>query len=166
MPYEVDNLELRRLFSFFQYKAPNIESVSSPYMDAQFHDDILSEMLKSYPNHLFCAQNAKTENELKKMKLEGEQVCARCKRFLCKRMTSSNSKRDKNRKETDLECLLRHIRNAIAHGHVFVIESNKYLSILFEDKNSEKHTTARIMCCKSDLQKWKRILEKYVKSYC
>ena len=164
VPFECEIGDLRQLFSYFHYKAPNVDSLQSPYLRPEFHEVILSEMLKRNDVFRFCAQNAKIDEELKIVALNGNSICNRCKRFLCKRMTSRGAKRDETRKETDLECLLRHIRNSIAHGHVFIIHNGNYISILLEDQNDKGNTTARIVCCQADLKKWRTVLESAIKS--
>lgn len=161
IPAECEIEELRRLFSFFQYKAPNIDSLKSPMLDTTYHQSVLDEIMKGHGEYFFCDQNAKTEDELSRIALNGVRVCAWCKRFLCKRMTKP-AKRDRSRRETDLECLLRHLRNAIAHGHVFVLMNKNYNSVLFEDLNDKKNTTARVVCCQADLRSWKKKLEEAV----
>lgn len=162
VPAECEIGELRQLFSYFQYRAPNIESVKSPLLDSACHDAVLHEMTKSRNEFCFCNQSAKTEDELRKLALNGKQLCSWCKRFLCKRMNNP-AKRDPLRRETDLECLLTHLRNSIAHGHVFVVHGGNFISVLFEDTNNKGNTTARIICCQADLKKWRAILEKAIK---
>ncbi len=164
VPAECEIGELRQLFSYFQYRAPNIESAKSPMLDFSCHEDVLHEITKGRDEFCFCNQNAKTEEELSNLALNGTKLCSWCKRFLCKRMNNP-AKRDPSRRETDLECLLRHLRNAIAHGHVFVIHSGNYISLLLEDTNDNGNTTARIICCQADLKKWRAILEKAIKEH-
>lgn len=161
VPGECDVGDLRALFSYFQYRAPNIDSLSSPILDEGAHQKTLELMLKKNSLFAFCAHNLKTEDELVKLNLSGNVLCSQCKRFLCKR-SGHNSKRVPTRKETDLECLLRHLRNAIAHGHVYIIHGGNHISALFEDRNSDKRITARIICCQADLRKWRCILESAV----
>ena len=69
------------------------------------------------------------------------------------------AKRDKTRKESDLECLLKHLRNAIAHGHVYLQHGGTYIRLLFEDINDKGAITARIVCFQTDLKKWRKILQ-------
>ena len=163
VPSECDTGELRKLFSYFQYRAPNIESLQSPLLAPCYHDSVLNEIAKGREEYRFCSQNAKTEDELAKNALSGINLCSWCKRFLCKRMNNP-SKRDPSRRETDLECLLRHLRNAIAHGHVFVIHGGNHISVLLEDTNNQGNTTARIICNQADLKKWRKILEDAMKA--
>ena len=159
VPTDCEIGKLRSLFSYFQYKSPNIDSIHSPLLEEAFHDDILQNIMKGNENYHFCAHTSNTDDELKKIALYGSSVCSKCKRFFCKR-SGSRSKREPNRKESDLECLLRHLRNSIAHGHVYIAHGGNFISVCFEDINTDKKTTARIVCTQADLIRWKGILEK------
>lgn len=162
VPTECDVGELSQLFSYFQYRAPNIDSMQSPLIDNEDSlDDLLQNIIKRVKDYKFCEQNADINCELKKIALYGEHICPKCKRFLCKRM-NQKAKRRPGKKEHDLECFLRHIRNSIAHGNVFVMYKKTYISIIFEDLNEKKNTTARIACCQADLKKWRSLLNKAV----
>ena len=158
IPAECDIGEIRKLCSYFQYMAPNIESAQSPLLDVTYHDDVLAEITKNKKEFVFCAHNDKTNKKLSELALLGNVICPHCNRFLCKRMTRE-AKRDKTRKESDLECLLRHLRNAIAHGHVYLQHGGTYIRLLFEDINDKGAITARIVCCQADLRKWRKILQ-------
>lgn len=162
IPIECDIGKLRSLFAYFQYRAPNIDSLHSPLLSVAFHDEVLDKIRKTHNRkngeYLFCAHNADTEKEFSTQKLWGEEICNKCKRFMCKRMPNK-AKRDETRKETDLECLLRHMRNSIAHGHVFVAHGGNFITVCFEDVNEKKNITARIVCYQADLIKWRKILE-------
>ena len=158
VPIECDAGHLRALFAYFQYRAPNIDSFHSPLLDVSIHEDILNKMLCKKFEYHFCAQNIDINDELRLYSLSGDELCSKCKRFVCKRM-NNKSKRDSTRRESDLECLLRHIRNALAHGHVFVVHGGNYIAMCFEDISNDKNVTARIICGQADLRKWRSILE-------
>lgn len=162
VPMECDIGNLLQLFTYFQYKAPNIDSAHSPLLDIAYHDEILQKITNGHSDNCFCEQNSNTEKELKKLALNGISICSKCKRFLCKKMTH-NAKRDPSRKESNLECLLRHLRNSIAHGHVYIMHGGNFISLLFEDIGSNKKVTARIVCWQADLKKWRKILEEAIK---
>ena len=165
IPAECDIGDLRKLFSYFQYRAPNIDSAHSPLLSVDYHTYVLDSMIKTLKNTdscVFKAHNSNTESCLREVALWGNQLCDRCKRFMCKRMTNK-AKRDNTRKETDFECLLRHLRNSIAHGHVYIFHAGNHITVCFEDVNKDHNTTARILCTQADLKKWKSILEKAIK---
>ena len=97
--------------------APNIESAQSPLLDVTYHDDVLAEITKNKKEFVFCAHNDKTNKKLSELALLGNVICPHCNRFLCKRMTRE-AKRDKTRKESDLECLLRLFLIHIYHPYI------------------------------------------------
>ena len=163
VPSECEIGILRHLFSYFQYIAPNIDSVHSPILEASMHEEVLHQLLHDNSNYHFCAHNLITNDELKKLALEGDLICSKCKRFLCKR-SGKDSKREPKRKETDLECLLRHLRNSIAHGHVYIVHGGNTIHVCFEDINPQKKTTARIVCTQAELKKWRSILVEAISS--
>lgn len=104
----------------------------------------------------FCAHNVNLEQRLEKAELTEKPLCPKCKRLVCKRKVENNGV-----KETDLECLLRHIRNAIAHGHVKYKHAGNRIYIMFEDYNPNKKLTARILIIRADLEKWIKTLKKF-----
>lgn len=156
VPFEGGTVETRKLFSYFLHNAPNIESAHSRKINVELHDGIFERMLESrhYSYKKFCWANAVIEDELGKGFLNGDALCLKCKRFVCKK-----KKTEKNKpRETDLDCFIRHIRNAIAHGGVYYCHSGNRIHIVFEDKNPSGKISARIVCIKSDLEYWKSIL--------
>lgn len=156
-PFE-DNMpnDMRKLFSYYLHHAPNIESVYSTEISAELHKDIFLKMFdgRNYKYENFCASNAVIEKELEKGSLNGESFCCKCKRYVCKKKKG----RTGLPQETDLECFLRHIRNAIAHGRVYLYHSGNIIYILFEDINATGNISARIVCNKADLKHWKKVL--------
>ncbi len=156
VPFENDNDEVKRLFSYFLYRAPNIESKHSKIIDNSFHSFIMEEMMKDrdFKYTKFCSSNARIEEELRKGFMDENSICLKCKRFVCKRKLS----RKNTPEETDFECFLRHIRNAIAHGRVYYFHASNRIHIVFEDENSSRKISARIICIKADLQHWKSVL--------
>ena len=163
VPSECDISDLRNLFSYFQYRAPNIDSVQSPLLSSDIHDKVLAKMLHNNSDYKFYSHNLDSAILLQKHGMSGDHVCNRCKRFVCKYMTNP-AKRDTTRKETDLECLLRHLRNSIAHGHVFLHHGGNYITLGFEDQNEKKNITSRIIVNRAELNKWKNVLEEAINS--
>ena len=72
---------------------------------------------------------------------------------------------DKMNNESELTALLRHIRNSLAHGYVYIWNKRQKGSyILFVDyekkqKNKPQKITAKILVSMSILERWKAILE-------
>lgn len=155
-PFEDGTEETRKLFSYFLHKAPNIESAHSIQIPSIKHTEVFERMLEGrhFKYRKFCWANAVIENELCKGFLEGNLLCLKCKRFVCKKKQTVKGIDP----ETDLVCFLRHIRNAIAHGRVFFFHARNRIHIVFEDENSPGKLSARIVCIKADLVYWKRVL--------
>lgn len=114
VPFEDVSKELARLFSFFLYCAPDIESAHSKQIDRNRHTAVLELMLKErhFKYQKFCASNAQIEKELKPASLNGDNICLKCKRFVCKRKQAKS----KALAETDLDCFLS------------ITEADKYLT--------------------------------------
>lgn len=68
---------------------------------------------------------------------------------------------DRYSKETELHALLRHVRNALAHGYLYIWRKRgKEDYILFVDYDSgKKKETAKILITMKILERWKAILE-------
>lgn len=155
-PFEDGSKESQRLFSYFLHNAPGIESIHSQVIPRELHDVILGRMLQDrhFMHQCFCSSNARIEKKLELGYLSGSSPCLKCKRFVCKRKQTKQNKPT----ETDLDCFLRHIRNAIAHGRVFYSHAGNRVHIVFEDMNKSGKISARIVCIQADLAHWKHIL--------
>lgn len=157
-PFEVESTDIQSLFAYFLHRAPNVESVHSPQIESNLHTQIFDSMFQGrhFEHMRFCASNAKIEDELERLKLNGDGICLKCKRFVCKRTQTVKG----GTPETNLCCFLRHIRNSIAHGRVYYEHAGNRVFVVFEDINSNKKLSARIICIKADLIHWRKILEK------
>ena len=62
-------------------------------------------------------------------------------------------------KETQLHGLLRHMRNSLAHGYLYVWKKATGNYVFFVDKGENNRITAKIMVSMKILEKWKSILE-------
>lgn len=155
-PFEIGNRDIEKLFSFFLHQAPTISSVHSDDVSKDSHAQIFATMMENrhFKYQKICAFNTRIENELSKGFLLEDNLCFKCKRYVSKRRGPRKGKRQ----ESDLECFLRHIRNAIAHGRVYYKHSGNRIHILFEDRNDNGKLTARIICIKADLEYWKKVL--------
>ena len=153
VPSKINDTEIKNLFLYFLYFAPNIDSVHhSSIPDTENHDAIFREMTDNAKTLSFYVERSSVDNNLQKKHLANNYVCLKCVRAICQKKEST---------ETDLDCFLRHIRNSIAHGRiVYCHESNRHY-IMFEDVTPNGNISARIVCNKSCLLNWRRILEKY-----
>lgn len=156
VPFEDGTKDTQKLFSYFLHNAPNIESVHSKQLKPSVHSVVFNNMIdgRHFEYKKFCWSNAVIEDELDKGFLNGDEICLKCKRFVCKRKKTEKGKPT----ESDVNCFLRHIRNAIAHGRVYYFHAGNKVHIVFEDENPSGKLSARIVCIKADLEHWKNIL--------
>ena len=66
----------------------------------------------------------------------------------------------KSKKETEYECILRHIRNAIAHSNVYIYQTGNRKYICFTDFNKTGKQSAMILLSQTDLSNLKKELMK------
>lgn len=155
--------ELKKLLDYFLLRAPNIDSYSSSNLPTIHHEEVFLEILKGKFFYKFYSDNTRLELKLGEFALDGNEICSWCKRFVCKKY---NKSKNLPNGESDLDCLLRHIRNAIAHGRVFVLYKKKsYIQVLFHDVNKNGNHSAFIICNQADLKSWRKILNAAVKKY-
>ena len=154
LPFEIDDEKMRRLFSFFLHSAPFIESQFAGNIDETRVERNWDEYIELFQSDWYdiIAPNCTIENYFAKYGLLPEsEINRRTKRFVCKR---------KDSKESDCKCMLRHIRNSIAHGHVYMHSSGNRKYILLEDFNTNGNCSARILLSQSDLKKLKDTITK------
>lgn len=157
-PFEGLPADMQKLFSYFLHRAPDISSVHSSMLPITLHSGLFERMMENRNFHYqkFCSSNASIQKELEKGYMFGDELCLECKRYVCKKL----QKKQDEPYETDLDCFLRHIRNAIAHGRVYYLHTGNRVHIMFEDTTrSTKNISARIICIKADLEHWKKILD-------
>ncbi len=154
VPFEAKDVSLKNLFCYFLYRAPGINSAHKGYLEQERSEILLEKINEKVDGKIqFCCPNAQMKKELAKINLADNELCLKCTRAMCKRSGSQ-----KPPLESDLACLLRHIRNSIAHGYVYFRKSNQKFYLLFEDYTPEGKLSAKIVCCKEDLEQWKSIL--------
>ena len=151
-PFDTGIRNFSAVARYFLYYAPDIDSAQSPgIIPYEKAESLLSELLKKTglegsARFLYRIQ----PSSWKKNDLDGFELDFEQQRFLC----------DKYKTETELHALLRHIRNALAHGYVFVWKKKTGNYVFFTDYDSGKNRfTAKIMVSMSILEQWKAILE-------
>ena len=90
LPFEIEDVKLVRLFSFFLHSAPTIESATAISMEAARLDQNWMSFITSYPKEswLVIAPNCTFGAYLIKANLDGNAVVSRRKKgFVCKRKT-------------------------------------------------------------------------------
>ena len=156
-PFEIDDPKLMKLFSYYLHLAPTIESRSSkkePTFGMEVAWERFIDKLEStdYIYKMYKTTGNIDERKLKKYQLhESDDIDRRSNRFICY---------PKKNDEMEMNCLLRHMRNSIAHSNVYLLQKNskgrKYL--IFDDYNTKKNMTARIILTQTVLVELKKIL--------
>lgn len=153
-PFEYEDEKIRHLFSYFLHSAPLIDSVCSR---SNVTDDEKETMWnkfisiwdeRKFPYKIY-KENSKFPNEtvLAKMGLKDDcEINRSARALIC----------FKKGNETEIETLLRHIRNAIAHASVYVLVKSNRKYILLEDLNSNGSKRAIILFTQTDLQNLKK----------
>ena len=154
-PFDTGIRNFPSVAKYFLYYAPCIDSAHSQgEFDENTSIQVLEEMkaatgLKKKIRILKRIQR----NSWQIFGLDAEELDFEDSRLLC----------DRYSKETELQALLRHIRNALAHGYVYVWRKQgktkgDYIFLIDYDSNKKKET-AKIMISMSILETWKAILE-------
>lgn len=154
---DCEDVKLVKLFVYYLYYAPGIESVHAEDISRELHEDVFNRMVEDrhFLYGRICADNNNAmSRELKNGELDGDAFCQKCKRYVCKKKRTTKGQIAESR----LECFLRHIRNAIAHGRIYYQHGGNRIHIVFEDVTSRGNLSARIVCIRSDLEYWRTIL--------
>ncbi len=148
IPFETEDKELQSLFSFFLHIAPTIESNLA--LKSNKNENIIwNNYIRNWKSELyhFYGPNSNVPNEekFKKCNLTDNALLNNKTRgFVCIK---------KNKDETEFECFVRHLRNAIAHGYGYMKKQTNRIFLLFEDYNKCKNKSSIILFSKSDLKK-------------
>lgn len=159
-PFETGIRNFTEVARYFMYYAPEIDSAQSAgVFSPETEEEILTDMLnRAGLKKKSVFMQRIHESSWKKVDFENDNLDFENPRFLCSRYS----------KESELHALLRHIRNALAHGHIYVWRKKKkddYIFLL--DKNASKNgrsskITAKMMLSYTILESWKAILENRV----
>lgn len=151
VPFEIEDNSLKKCFSYFLHLAPSVSSASSlsskEDLNKIFQKFIEKSNIKRTSYRFYYAKNIK-EIQIKKLLLSDENfINRRSIRFVC----------SKKHEENEMECILRHIRNSIAHSNVFLYCKNRKF-IIFDDFTKSGKQTARILLSQTTLTNLKRLL--------
>ena len=147
--------DLNKMVEFFLYRAPQISSCHScGKLKESLHAEIYSRLLKDAG--LKPGKTAKMIEKIQPtsfsiMDLDGPELDLFKPRLLCKRL----------RQETEFTALLRHIRNSLAHGRLYVKKTKHGKYLCLEDIDQENKLTARIVITDTILKSWKSIIDAY-----
>ncbi|GHV17316.1 hypothetical protein FACS189425_03300 [Clostridia bacterium] len=159
LPFEETDSETLKLLSYFLHLAPNIESEHSRKITRSAMNTALNKITSSFEDSdfQFIRANVQINKELEKVNIGDNFINLKKCAFVCK------YKEDEHRQilETDLACLLRHIRNAIAHSHFHYKHLGNQIFLMFEDHSTcgKKNISSRIILSRAELARWKKILE-------
>lgn len=154
-PFEIEDQKLLKLFSFFLHSAPTISSNTAMIIS----DDRLERNWNNFistinqNNYIIIPDNRKIEDYFEKYNFLPNSLINRfSKGFICKRCKTNG------KDETDYECILRHLRNALAHSCVFMNNTGNRKYILFKDYNKSGNQSSIMLFSQSDLSKLKKII--------
>lgn len=150
IPFEIPDAKLISLFSFFLHSAPTIDSRTAMTITAeriQNNWQSFLEMSDLKPKIIYAEGYSNLGDACEKNGLGANaEITRRTKGFICIRKG----------KESDYECVLRHIRNSIAHNNVFYCNAGNRKYVLFVDYNKNKKLTARILFSQTTLTSLKK----------
>lgn len=162
VPFEIEDEKIRKLFSFYLHEVPTIESKSSIYLDLNKLDQQWGSFVQAVPNIKIkiVSHSYKTDKIQKCIKDLGlsddDPVNRTTNAVFCKKKYTGKGIES----ETDCQCVLRHMRNSIAHSNVYLSNKSNRKYILFEDYNFNGKLTARILLSQTNLKKLKQIIMK------
>lgn len=151
-PFETGIKNFPLVAKYFMYYAPNIDS-------AQSNGKILGERA----NLLMAAMLKQTEMTkkvkiLKKIQPKSWNFCGLDDNSLD--FENACMVMDKFSTETDFQALMRHLRNALAHGYIYTWKKKQEAYIFLIDFDSKKNKpTAKIMISMKILEDWKALIE-------
>lgn len=152
-PFETGIKNFTSVAKYFLYYSPCIDSAQSQgELDEKQSDEVYERMLAS-------TQLKSKTRVLKKIQKTSWKISSLD--GFCLDFEDSRMMFDQYSKETELHALLRHIRNAMAHGYLYVWrKKGKGDYVLLVDYDSGKRKeTAKILVTMKILEQWKAILE-------
>ena len=154
IPFEISDNKMESLFSFFLHIAPTIDSRTAMRIAPErLHDNwqCFLETSKLKPRTIYAEGHSNLVHSCEKNGLGYHiEITRRTKGFICIRKG----------KESDYECVLRHIRNSIAHNNVFYCNAGNRKFVLFEDYNKNEKLTARLLMSQTTLTSLKKEITK------
>lgn len=168
------NEEFKEIIEFYLFNAPVLKSDKSDKFGLKKLKDygwagnaamsqLERELLKTAQMPSFCFIRSSTINAtLNQMRLGEGKWCISHPRAVLKQENTCNvqesGKVEITNKETRMECLFRHIRNSLAHNHVYVFDNG---NIVLEDADAQNgNITARILLNKTALYEWIKVVQK------
>ena len=144
-PFESNNDELIKIFSFFLHLSPSISSNSSMQLDQVTLNDIWQDITNyiGLYNYECIPYNKSINSTIIDYNLDSNNDI----RAINKAIVITNYA-----KEKEYEAFFRHIRNGIAHDHIYITNIDNTYYILLQDINTNKNVSARILLSLDDLK--------------
>lgn len=151
-PFETGIRNFTSVANYFLYYAPNIDSAQSTgRLAAERSDLLMTTML----NQTGLTKKTKI---LKKIQPRSWEFCGLNEDALD--FENSCMVIDKYGAETDFQALIRHLRNALAHGYIYIWKKKNGNYIFFIDFDPKKNkVTAKILVSIKILESWKAMIE-------
>ena len=151
-PFETGIRNFTSVANYFLYYAPNVDSAQSTgRIVAERSDLLMATML----NQVGLTKKTKI---LKKIQPNSWKFCGLNEDALD--FENSCMVIDKYGTETDLQALIRHLRNALAHGYTYIWKKKNGNYVFFMDFDPKKNRiTAKILVSMKILECWKAMIE-------
>lgn len=155
-PFDDKCAKLRKVFDYFLYRAPGINSSLAAQMKEEVDQDRVTMELcdlarkgSKSPEMRICNRNSF------KLDLAASGTIDFSKPYIyC----------NKRNREEKLSCLLRHLRNALAHGNVFIKFLRNDTLICFQDfdvdRSKARRISALIVVNRASLERWMKRVDK------
>ncbi|WP_298653921.1 hypothetical protein [uncultured Eubacterium sp.] len=154
-PFKTGIKNFTSVANYFLYYAPNIDSAQSvgeienPQADLLFYEMLNNSNLKGKCKVLKKIQ----PKSWKTLNFDEDLIDFEDSRMLF----------DKYNYETDFKALIRHLRNALAHGYIYVWKKKNGNFIFLIDYDSSKNKcTAKILVSMTILESWKALIEEQI----
>ena len=154
-PFETGIRNFSTVAKYFLYYAPNISSAQSI---GKVEEEKAESLFRSLLNETELKNKCKVLKKIQPSSWHSFE-------FDVDELDFENSRMifDKYSTETDFQALLRHLRNSIAHGYLYVWKKKTGNFVFFIDFDSnKKKITAKIMVSMSILEKWKALIENQI----
>ena len=151
-PFETGIRNFTSIAKYFLYYAPTINSAQST---GEVSEDTGNHLMMSMLEQVGMTNRSKI---LKKIQPKSWKFCELNENFLDFEKPCMIF--DKYSTETDLHALLRHIRNALAHGYIYVWKKKTGNYIFLVDRDPKKQrNTAKILISMNIMERWKALIE-------
>mgnify|MGYP004540072343 CR=1 FL=1 len=151
-PFKTGIRNFTSIANYFLYYAPNIDSAQSSGKVSEKRADVL---IQSMIDQAGLKNRTKI---LKKIQPHSWNFCGLDKDILD--FENSCFVIDKYGSESNFQALIRHLRNALAHGYIYVWKKEKGNYIFFADFDQKKKKfTAKILVSMKIMECWKALIE-------